>query len=205
MKNNEFSKLLIPLVAVLVIIESIVLVTNIQEKRDVGGKRVLTDSKTVESKTEAGWQKDAFDIIFGVDTKTMEVGKKYTVDMSLLSKDEYSLGSMELYVRFDPEAFEVSNINYDKKLVKPDVLRVSDKKGIVVANYYILDSEGLELDKAEHYSLIMFDVKPKKAGSYDFKISTGNDDGESVTMFLDNKTRKELPFISNNLSVNVVK
>ncbi len=200
--NNEFGKYLLPLVAVVVILQSVVLVNSIQGDRSAEVKStepVNNQVKVIENRTES------FDMVFGVETKNMQVGKKYSVDLSMLSKDENKVGTVDLYVKYDPSAFEVSNLGYDSKLQKPNVLLSGEKKGMMVVNYYSMDPSGFLFSKAEHYSLITFDVIPKKEGNFEFEVSTGNVNDGSVTMILDNNTKKEMLFTSNKLTVNVTK
>ncbi len=202
MINSEFGKTLLPLVSVVVILQSVVLVNSIRDKRNIGVQTLRNDVDTTVARVS---EAKVFDMVFGVDSKSMVVGKKYAIDLSLLSKEQSNVGSVEIYVKYDPSAFEVSNLSYDGKLQKPDVLIAGEKKGLVVANYYSLNPAGFAFNEAEHYSLVMFDVKPKKEGSFDFEISTGNAGDGSATMILDNNTKKELLYSSNKLTVNVTK
>ena len=109
-------------------------------------------------------------------------------------------------MKYDPTAFEITNLTFDKKLGKPTFSKISKDKGLLVANLYLSDPKGLSIVANEDVLKLMgFTVTPKKAGSFSFEVNTGNGRGESVTMMVENGTAKVVPFSSNKLDVNVTK
>jgi hypothetical protein len=59
------------------------------------------------------------------------------------------------------------------------------------------------LKNGEMLKLVGFEVTPLKTGSYGFEISTGDADGNSKTLLVENLTSKDLPFAVTKLNVSV--
>ncbi len=206
MKDNEILKLFIPLVAVVVIFESVLLVSKLTNKTP-SVPRTVNNVSVNEAGSSAQVSENkpvALDLLFGTKTKEMKVGQSYAVEVDMLGKDNYSFDGADLYVKYDPSAFNVSNLSFDSKIPKPTFSKVSQQKGMVVANYLFPSQNGYRIAKNEFASVMKFDVTPKKLGNFDFEITTGNQDKESATMFIESVTSQALPFSSNKLNVNVL-
>ncbi|MDP4009469.1 MAG: hypothetical protein Q8P53_00600 [Candidatus Shapirobacteria bacterium] len=206
MKEKKIMGVIIPIVAILVILESVVLVNSLEQKNKPQVKtdtstnvvqNVVEDKKVVEPET--------LGLIFGTPNKSMVVGKKYPVELNLISKTTQSLDTAEIYIKYDPTAFAVSRLTFDSKLTKPTFSKISEKQSVIVVNYLISEKNGVELSASEILPLIKFDVVPKKTGDFEFEISTGNENKESATMFIENATGKNLIYSSNKLDVQVLK
>lgn len=202
MKENNVMKILIPIVAVLIIWESVMLVSSLKKEKVVQvSDQVATESAVVKEAVKPV----AFDIIFGTEKKEMKVGSVYPVEVTVVGKDNYNLDSIALYVKYDPLAFELSSLVGGEKLPKPTFSKISVTNGIAVVNYLISEPTGFAVKKDDVVSVLKFNVKPKKVGNFDFEITTGNESKTSVTMFVENATSEVLPFSSNKLNVNVLK
>jgi hypothetical protein len=206
MKEKKFMGIIIPVVAILVILESVVLVNSLEQK---GRQQVKIDNsinvvdKVVENdKVE---EPATLELIFGTPNKTLSVGKKYPIELNLISKTTQSLDTAEIYIKYDPTAFVVSRLTFESKLTKPTFSKISEKQSVIVVNYLISEKNGVKLSASEILPLIKFDVVPKKTGDFEFEISTGNENKESVTMFIENATGKNLTYSSNKLDVQVLK
>jgi hypothetical protein len=198
--NNKIIKTLIPVVAVIVIFESIMLVSNLDKNVDSSTNEI---TPTVTKKVTPEEVK-AFEVNLLTDTKEMEIGKKYKVSVNLMPKADYSLNAMDLYVKFDPAMVTVSNLVSNKELAKPDFIKVSDKKMVTVTTFLFVAKDGVAFTSGKEVNVLTFTVTPKKAGVSYFEISTGDSEGDSVTMFVDKVTSKKLPFSSNKLEVNLM-
>jgi hypothetical protein len=198
--NNKIIKMLIPVIAVIVIFESVVLVSNLEKNTTLTVVSDVTPTVTVTEEKKV----NAFDVNFLTDETQMKVGKKYKVSVNLVPKDSYSLNALDLYVKFDPTLVTISNLVSSKDLVNPDLIKVSDKKDVVAMNYLFTDKEGVAFTKDKEVVLLTFTVTPKVAGNSSFEISTGDSEGDSVTMFVDKKTSEELFFTSNKLEVKLI-
>lgn len=198
-KQNNVVTLLIPVVAVVVILESIVLVTGLTKKES---------AEVVEQPVEVSVApvKEISDFNISIlGSYDMTLGKSYPIEVNAVSSVSKSLDAVNLYVKYDATAFEVTNLSFDSKLPKPTFSKVSKQKNMVVVNYLISGSGGLEVKGGEALALLKFDVKPLKIGSFSFEVSTSKDSKESATMFVENTTSKALPFSGSGLNVNVLK
>ena len=199
--NNKTVTILLPIIAIIIIFESITLVTKLENNQssNVVNKVVETVTPTVVEEN-----KDALDLVFATDNKDMEIGKKYTVKLQGYVKEKKIVDSLELAIKFDAKNLEVSNLVYDKNLPKPSISTVSKKDGMIVVKYLIENKSGLTLNESNIVSLLTFDVKPITVGNYNLEIATGNEGKEFATMFIENTTVKGLSFSANKLEINVV-
>lgn len=202
MKENKILNFLIPIIAVVIIFESVMLVSNLSGN---SFQKVATVPAEKKAETTVIQQATAFELVFATANKEMKLGKSYPVELNLLSKGEYKVDAVSVYVKYDPKNFDISNLVSGSKLPKPAFIKDSSTKGLVIANYLISEPSGLKLQKDQIVSVLSFNIKPKKIGNFEFEISTGKEDKNSATMFIENATSKVLPFSSNKLNVNVLK
>jgi hypothetical protein len=196
MKDNLI-KILIPLVAVLIIFESIILVSSLKKNK------VVTDNQAEIMKAKEVAALPVVDLKFVSDVNEMKVGKSYKVTLNLTPKQEIALNALDLYVKYDPTILTISNLVSSKDVAKPNFIKVSDKKSVIVANFLFAAKDGVVF-AAKEANLLTFSVTPKKAGVSSIEISTGDNEGSSVTMFVDKVTSKGLPFSSNKLEIKLV-
>ncbi|HOZ81018.1 MAG TPA: hypothetical protein PK370_02235 [Candidatus Woesebacteria bacterium] len=193
MENKKYLKFLIPLVAVVVIIESVILIG-----RSSANKKVVVDNnKPVEVETKV------VDLKLESATNELKMNGTATVNLLMSMKEKKSLDSLAYYVKYDPTAFEVTNLKLSDRLPKPTFSKVSTNKSMIVANFMVADQKGLSLSDKEKLTVMSFDITAKKTGKFNFEISSGNEAKESVTMFVENATSKVLPYSSNQLTINV--
>lgn len=199
MQQNKILSFIIPIVAVVIIFESVMLVSNLNNNKVT--TVVPTKSVTATPVPIA----NAFDLAFVTPSQEMKVGKTYTVELNMLSKNVYKLDSASLYIKYDSKMATVSNLVPSTKLEKPAFIKNSTTTEMLVVNYLISDAKGWQLNQNQTETLLKFTVKPKVSGVMEFVIATGQYDRNSVTMFVENATAKVLPFSSNKLIVNVIK
>jgi len=199
--NNKIIKMLVPVIAVMIIIESIVLVSNLEKNTTPVVVNEVTPVVTVVEEKKV----NSFDISFSTDETQMKIGKKYKVLVKLTPKDNYNLDALDLYVKFDPEMISISNLVSSKDLTTPSLMKVSDKKDVIVMNYLFIDKDGVAFVKDKETILLTFSVTPKVAGLSSFEISTGDSEGNSVTMFVDKNTNSGLFFTNSKLGVELIK
>ena len=196
-ENKNILKLVIPVVAIIVIFESVVLVNDLLKKKEAVTQGTGVNQMVVDVTNN----KPVLDLIFGTESKQMVVGKTYPVELNMLANTIKSVDSMSLYINFDQTAFEVTNLTFDNRLPKPSFSKISTQKNLIVVNYFVQDQSGYKIILNNTVALARFNVKPKKVGSFNFEINTGIADKESATMFIENATGKVLPFSSNKLTV----
>jgi hypothetical protein len=214
--DNKYIKYLIPVIAVVVILESVILITNAskREKASVATKieqrsPVVETKKTgvlpVEKETQVMEKNSRAELVISADSQSMVKGKKYKVEVAMNPKEGYAIDAVDLYVKFDPEAFDLSNLQYGFKVGKPTFGKISTNKGLVVANFLIGAQEGLVLQPGEKLDLVTFEATPKKVGTFNFEITSSKENRESVTMIVENGENKgTVNFTSNKLNVNVI-
>jgi hypothetical protein len=197
--NNKIIKMLVPVIAVMIIIESIVLVSNLEKNTTTTVVENVAPTVIEEEKI------NSFDVNFLTDETQMKIGKKYKVSVKLTPKDNYNLDALDLYVKFDPEVVTVSSLVSSKDLITPNLIKISDKKNVIAVSYLFTDEDGVAFTKDEEATLLTFTITPKVVGLSSFEISTGDSEGDSVTMFVDKNTSKGLFFTSNKLEVELIK
>lgn len=199
--NNKIIKMLVPVIAVMIIIESIVLVSNLEKNTTATVVDKVTPTVTVVKEEKI----NSFDVNFSTSETQMKIGKKYKVLVKLTPKDNYNLDALDLYVKFDPEMVNISNLVSSKDLATPNLIKVSGKKDVIAVNYLFTDENGVAFIKDGETTLLTFTVTPKVVGLSFFEISTGDSEGDSVTMFVDKNTSKGLFFTSSKLEVELIK
>ena len=206
MNKENILKFLIPVVAVVVILESVVIVTGMVNKGKSKTSEIVGETGVVQQQTKVTVNpKDAYaDLVFEVDNKSMQIGKKYTLALSSFPKKDFAIDAMDIYIRYDASAFDLDGLTFgDTGLGKPAASKISKDKGMVVVNYWISDPKGFSFSSGKLVSLLSVNVKPKKSGQFDFEIATGDSSGNSASMLVEKTTAKVLPFVSNKLTVNV--
>lgn len=194
--DNKIIKLIMPLIAVVIIFESIVLVSNLE--KNTSNSNVVEDiTPTVVEEEKI----DSFDISLLTDETQMKIDKKYKVSVNLKAKDNYNLNALDLYVKFDPSMVTISNLVSLKDLSTPNLIKVSDKKNVVALNYLFNSDTGAIFEKDDTVTVLTFIVTPKTVGNSSLEISTGDSEGDSVTMLVDKSTSKSLYFSSNKLDL----
>jgi len=175
--NNKIIKMLVPVIAVMIIIESIVLVSNLEKNTTATVVDKVTPTVTVTEEEKV----NSFEVNFSTDETQMKIGKKYKVLVKLTPKDNYNLDALDLYVKFDPTMVNISSLISSKDLAIPNLIKVSDKKDVIAMSYLFLDKDGVVFTKDEETTLLTFTVTPKVVGLSSFEISTGDSEGDSVT------------------------
>jgi len=201
MNKKDYVKFLLPLVAVVVIVESVILLTGL-EKRQVEVKEV-SEKRVPVVVPEKEAKEPALALSFATETRKMEVGNVYQVEVNVTGLEAVGLDSVELYVSYDPEAVVVDSLVFSTDLPKPVFSKISDKQKVVVVNYLVLEDGGFEIDEGAVVSLMSFEVEPLKSGVFDLGFATGEGEQDSVTMFIESQTGEALPFSVSKLNVEV--
>jgi hypothetical protein len=192
--NNKIIKILIPIVAVVIIFESIFLVSSLKNNNDIVSDTKVEVEKTVEPLVSLN---------LSSEVEEMQVGESYEVALNFIPKEDLNLNSLELFVKYDKEIVTISDLVYNEEIPTPDFTKVSDKKDVIVSNFYFKDTKGIAFKKDNDVNVLTFSVTPIKAGETSFEISNGDSEGDSITIFID-KTKDVLPFTSNKLSIKLV-
>lgn len=200
MKKENLMKILIPVVSVIVVVESVVLVSNLNK----GVSNVETDS--IGNEEVEVVKEPVADFMFETETKEMKVGKSYKVSLNLVGKKDVVLDAVEAYVKYDPEKLTVSKLASGEGM--PELVKksgIDTKTGEVsallwwdIGKYYNVKTDGID-------TLVTFMVTPRVEGMTELDLVTSVGDKESVTMMVESSTSEELAFLSNKLEINATK
>jgi hypothetical protein len=200
-ENNKIFKIFIPIIAVVIIFESVMLVSGL-EKNNTTTK---ANNKVIPVVQKEVIVNNAFDLVFATDSTEMVVGKNYKVKLQAFVKEKRTLDAVDIAIKYDAKNLDITGLVFDSKLPKPIVGKVIKEDGMIVVNYLIETKQGVTFNVGDVVSLITFNVKAKAADSYEFEVATGNEDKKFATMFTESTTVKVLPFSSNKLEINVIK
>jgi len=207
-KGKNIFSYLIPVVAVVIIVESVMVVSGLVKKNqgvDIDPSLYMTenDETGIEDKVIEDMGDAKANFVFSVDSKEMMVGKSYVVQLDLLPKEKFSVDAVDVYVSYDSEAFDVSGLIEGEDMPKAASMRVSDKRNLVLANFWFTDVEGYAFEEGKPVSLLSFKVTPKKTGNYDFNISKGGQEELGITRIVVGQEDmvSSLAFSSDKLTV----
>jgi len=192
MNKTNILRILIPLVAVLVIIESIYLVTSLVNKNN-----------QVKEVAESPMSDKTVNINLVSQTDNYVKGEAFEVKVVLEAENDVLVDAVNLYVQYDPAMAEVSELTSLEAMPQPTFAKISDKKDMIVLNYYI-ESDGYAFLAKNPIEVASFMVTPLVAGEIKMDLSTGVDDKDSVTMIVENGTSKVVPFVANNLRIEIL-
>jgi len=206
MENNNLLKFLIPIIAVVVVFESIVLVTNLDK-----GLKTNTDTKNTTEATDSAAvqnlvkEESVVELVFATASKEMKVGKNYKVELNMMGKQDLMVDGIETYIKYDPSLVTVSGLVSNNKLPKATISKINTKDGVVENAILIDEKSGYKVEQNKTNLILSFNVTPRKEGEISFEISSGNGNKEFVTMIVENTTGKQLVFSSNKLDINAIK
>lgn len=204
MEDNKIIRILIPVVSVLIIFESIMLVSGLQKKTvSTSTENIATNMVVTVTPKEVN-NNSIIGLNLVSSESAIKVGKSYKVTLNLTAKQEIKLNALDLYVKYNPEVLTISNLVSGKDIVKPSFMKVSDKKSVVATSFLFTAKDGTVFAKDKETNILTFNITPKKAGVSSLQISTGDSQGDSVTMLVDKATSKALPFSSNKLEIKLI-
>jgi hypothetical protein len=205
--NKNILKYIVPIIAVLVVVESVILIARLTGNNTADNQTVQTKvtepTANVPDQVSKNLGQPVFEVVIDTPISTWKAGEAQKVVIKLNSLEERALDALSVFVKYDSGKFEVDNITYDVKLPKPITLKASAKTNLVVGNFMVAESGGLKLSKGDSLALLQFDIVPKEAGEFTFELSTSQDSKESATMFVETMTSKELAYSGNKLTVSV--
>jgi len=201
MQENKILNLIIPIVAVVIIFESVVLVSNLSAETNETKVASISAEKIISPTPQI----NAFDLVFVTANKEMKVGKNYKVDLNLIANKDFFADGIETYINYDPKSVVISGLVSGNKLPEANLTKVDNQNGIIKNIILVDDIKGYKIIKGELNQILSFNVAPKKEGLVEFEISSGNADKEFVTMIVETATSNVLTFSSSKLQINATK
>jgi len=186
MKNN-FLKILIPVVAVVVIIESIIFLTNTRPTAVVTGPVELPPAQVNNSLT----------LQWGSDISEVKTGITSEIPLFITSDKDVFIDALDLYINYDPNMIMVDAATPGKSFVVPSFKSVNKEKGMVVMNFLVSEPSGFNLKAGETVQLVSLKTNFIKEGTVNLVLGEG-------TLVVENASAKVLPFNSDKLVINVL-
>jgi len=202
MKNKAVGYVLM-LVAVVVILESVVLIGGLGKKEAVvtektgteSGKVAVTASKSQPA--EVAW-------VLQSESLTMKLGKKYLVTVNLLPKKNLAVDGVEVFVKYPVGEVTVTGMKDGKWMPKSVLNMVSEKTSTLIGRY-LMTGAALQLVNGQSVEVLTFEVQPTKVGTFSLEISTGAESAETTSLVVENTTARAIPYESNKLTITVEK
>lgn len=176
-------KVLIPIIAILVIVESLVLISKYNSP-------VVTGLVALKTSTN-----QPVSMKWNVESTEVKNGDSGEVSLILISDKDVFIDAVDLYVKYD-QNMAVMEVEAVKGFVTPSFKKVSPQKGMVVMNYLVSEASGFKLSKGVEVTIAKFKVNYIKSGISEFGIDEG-------TLVVENGSAKVLPFSSDKLVINV--
>lgn len=193
MNKEKVIKFLIPLVAVVVIIESVVLVSGSLRKEST--EMLVADGQVEESKS--------VEMKLVADKSELVVGEKLSVDLMVVADKDLAVDAFDAYIKYDPQLVDVSGLVFGDGLPKP-LSKISREKGLVVVTYLIDEPAGYQMVPGVELNLAKFVVTAKKAGLVDLEIATSPSSEGSVSMVVESANSEVMPLAVSGLKINVL-
>jgi hypothetical protein len=146
------------------------------------------------------------DFIFETETKEMEVGKPYEVNLTLVGKENVNLDAMETYIKYDSDKLTVSKLTTNKDL--PEITKNSgiDTKAGLISSIFLWDiGEVYSIASDQVVGVLSFMVTPKVEGETEISLVANNEENNIYsTLLVESVTSNQLLFLSNKLEINSV-
>jgi len=205
MNNNKLIKFLIPLVAAVVVFESIVLVNNL-EKSNKTDQNIKTEEQAKVEETVIADPVISFNLkVNSTSSAQMKVGKSYKVDLVLNPIETKAVDGIETYIKYDPETFKITNLVSNSDLVKPEISKIDSDLGMLSNIFLIEDKDGLLLTSNKEIVLYSFNVTPLEVGEYSLDLSSDSVDKKYDTLVVETSTAKSLGWTGGKLDIKVTK
>jgi hypothetical protein len=197
MKNKAVGYVLI-LVAVVVILESVVLIGGLGKKEIAVTEKTGSESgKVVTKPAEVTW-------VLETANTTMKVGNKYLVTVSLLPKQNLKIDGVEAFVKYPVGQIAVTAMKDGKGMPKSVLNMVSEKTSTLIGRY-LMTGSALELVNGQPVEVLTFQVQPLKAGTFSLEMSTGTESMETTSLVVENTSARAVPYESNILTITAEK
>lgn len=174
-KSKDIFRVLIPILAVVIIVESIMVVSRLNNSKPIDTTIPEVDNELVEEVSMPRQVDVRASFVFSVEDQNIAVGDKKRVTLEILPKQDFNLDAMDLYISYGADSLEVSGLQEESGL-KATSKRVSEKTGMVLANFWFMEEGGYKFEAGKSVKLMSFMVEPKMAGVYELSmVETGDE------------------------------
>lgn len=205
MNKEKIMKILIPLLAVVVVLESVILIPKLTNNK-ISDEVVDNGSDVGTGDVEESRQSVA-DFVFTTDSKEIKVGKSYKVVLNLVGQEKFAIDGLEAYVKYDPSLVTVASLKAGTKLPKETVLSNDTTAGVLKSVFLVSleDKAGFQVAADSTTEVLSFMITPKSEGKISFDLISEGETKEINSLLVETGTSDELPFTSNKLDINVTK
>jgi hypothetical protein len=202
MKDKAIGYILM-LVAVVVILESVVLIGGLGKKEVAVTEKTGTESGKVavvalkSQPAEVAW-------VLQTENTTMKIGKKYLVTVSLMPKKNLKVDGVEAFVKYPVGQIIVTGMKDGKEMPKSVLNMVSEKTSTLIGRY-LMTGAALQLVNGKPVEVLTFEVQPTKVGTFSLEVSTGTELAETTSLVVENTTARAIPYESNILTITAEK
>lgn len=196
--KQKYSEWLIPILAVLVIFQTVVLAGasfNMPLPRQQAAGRTTAPLLITQTRNEEILAKLAF-VPANVSLKQGEVS---TVDLVLTPQKEIRLDGIDVVLVFDPEVLEVSGVTASKLFSFVSQKKDKVQEGKIYATFLEEESDGFSLK--EKIKLLSLTIKGKALGTGNLSILTAEEG--PTTVLVENGTSRKIAFDKEGLEVTV--
>lgn len=196
--KQKYSEWLIPILAVLVIFQTVVLAGasfNMPLPRQQAAGRTTAPLLITQTRNEEILVKLAF-VPANVSLKQGEVS---TVDLVLTPQKEIRLDGIDVVLVFDPEVLEVSGVTASKLFSFVSQKKDKVQEGKIYATFLEEESDGFSLK--EKIKLLSLTIKGKALGTGNLSILTAEEG--PTTVLVENGTSQKIAFDKEGLEVTV--
>lgn len=188
--NEKAFRILIPVFAVVVIVESLVLISKLTKKPVVVNNNTVVKEIQINKPINFVWSKPI---------ETVKTGVTTNLPLSIVSVDKkIGIDAIDLYIKYDPNIVDVLDVSIEKGFPTPSFKKINKDKGMIVLNFLVNDVDGYVLEKGQTAGLLNIKANFVKSGVVDFTFG-------DATLVVENTTAKVLPFNSEKLVVNVTR
>jgi len=200
--TNKIVKFLIPIVSVIIIFESVVLVSSLDKsKNQTDDTNIIADVWPEVTPAEP-----VADFIFETETNSMKVGKSYKVSLNLIAKKDFNLDAIGAYIKYDPEKLTISGLSLGKDITGLAGKMDNDAKQGLISSAILWDvGQNFTIKTDEVATVLTFSVTPKVESYSELDLVTSVDNKGSVTMIVESPTSEKLGFLKNKLEINATK
>jgi hypothetical protein len=207
MISKKYIRIIIPIVAVLVLVESVVLVNSLENqkiKREASNKPDVINVDQVIPEVDQVETNEDVTLKLEAEKLSLNVGQESFVDVMMSTSVSKSFDAVSVYVDVDTQKVALERVEINNSMPKPIVAKISKKGNVALVNYLISSPSGYRLASGDRVAVARIYFTPIDSGKTSFKI-LGEEVSEAESMLVETGTSKVIPFNSGDLSVSILK
>lgn len=195
--NLKKAKWIVPVLATLVILESILIVRKISVKTTGG-----LGEKTGEAPVSVFPEEEKSVTISLVGEEEIAVGSENEIKVAMTTLESLNLDGVDVLISYDPEYLEIVGIDPSDKFsylarnwIQPE------KKRVLVSMVETDEPEGVFFESGGETTLLLIEYIPLRPGKTTLEIVGG--EGGAGTVLAENGTAQKIPFNKEGLEIAI--